>query len=97
MNLLKNGLEASLEEEKVTIGCTKTEENIRFWVHNLSLMSEKVKMQVFQRSFSTKGRGRGIGTYSVKLLGENYLKGKVSFTSEVGQGTTFFIDLPREI
>jgi sensor histidine kinase regulating citrate/malate metabolism len=48
---------------------------------------------LFRRSFSTKGRGRGIGTYSMKLLGEKYLKGRVWFTSSPNAGTTFFIEV----
>jgi signal transduction histidine kinase len=57
-------------------------------------MPKEVQMQIFQRSFSTKGKGRGIGTYSIKLLTETYLGGKVSFRSEERHGTTFRIDLP---
>ena len=38
-------------------------------------MPDEVKAQIFERSFSTKGRGRGIGTYSIKLLTERYLEG----------------------
>ena len=56
-------------------------------------ISKEVQLQVFQRSFSTKGNGRGIGTYSIKLLSENYLNGKVGFTSSVSEGTVFFVDL----
>jgi sensor histidine kinase regulating citrate/malate metabolism len=52
-------------------------------------------MQLFQRSFSTKGNGRGIGTYSIKLLTENYLKGKVSFFSNEEEGTVFSIELNK--
>jgi signal transduction histidine kinase len=44
---------------------------------------------VFQRSFSTKGTGRGLGTYSIKLLTERYLGGRVWFESAEGHGTTF--------
>ncbi len=50
-------------------------EMIEFWVHNHAVMPESVQRQVFQRSFTTKGRGRGLGTYSVKLLTERYLEG----------------------
>ena len=32
-------------------------------------------------SFSTKGAGRGLGTYGMKLLTERYLNGSVSFVS----------------
>ncbi len=30
----------------------------------------------------------------MKLLAENYLRGKVSFLSDVESGTVFFLDLP---
>ena len=88
-NMLKNALEATSPGGVVTMGCNRDgDEFIRFYVHNDAVMSEEVKAQIFQRSFSTKGEGRGIGTYSIKLFGEKYLKGKVSFTSEEGAGTT---------
>ncbi|HAL86389.1 MAG TPA: histidine kinase, partial [Deferribacteraceae bacterium] len=40
------------------------------------------------------GKGRGLGTYSIKLLTENYLKGKVRFETRRESGTTFFIKIP---
>jgi signal transduction histidine kinase len=61
-------------------------------------MSEEVQHQLFQRSFSTKGvTGRGIGTYSVKLLTEAYLHGTVEFRSTVADGTTFIVRLPARL
>jgi sensor histidine kinase regulating citrate/malate metabolism len=57
-------------------------------------MPEEVKLQVFKRSFSTKGKGRGLGTYSIKLLTEKFLKGKVYFISEENFGTEFTIEIP---
>jgi sensor histidine kinase regulating citrate/malate metabolism len=68
---------------------------IRFRVKNVGVMPHDVQMQIFQRSFSTKGRGRGIGTYSIRLLTENYLKGKVSFTSNEVEGTVFSVELSK--
>jgi sensor histidine kinase regulating citrate/malate metabolism len=60
-------------------------------------MPREVQLQVFQRSFSTKARsGRGIGTYSIKLFVERYLKGTVGFTSDEPGGTTFTVTLPKE-
>jgi hypothetical protein len=59
-------------------------------------MPREVQLQIFQRSFSTKAdRGRGIGTYSVKLFVERYLKGTVGFVSAEPGGTTFSVTLPR--
>jgi len=94
-NLLKNAIEASEPGETISVGCSRLEtDRIEFWVHNAAVMPEHVRMQVFQRSFSTKGRGRGIGTYSVKLLTERYLEGTVSFTSRPGNGTIFRVRYP---
>jgi sensor histidine kinase regulating citrate/malate metabolism len=65
-------------------------------VQNGGLLSEPVRRQMFQRSFSTKGtQGRGIGTYSVRLLVEQYLGGSVTFTSDPEHQTVFTIALPR--
>jgi signal transduction histidine kinase len=55
-------------------------------------MPDHVRAHVFQRSFSTKGAGRGLGTYSVKLLTESYLAGQAWFESTTGQGTTFHVE-----
>jgi hypothetical protein len=95
INLLKNALEATVSENSVSIGVESNGDKIRFWVKNESVISKDVQMQLFQRSFSTKGTGRGIGTYSIKLLTENYLKGKVSFVSNETEGTIFSIELNK--
>jgi signal transduction histidine kinase len=90
INLLKNALEASAAGMTVTATCTvPAAGRIRFSVHNDTAMPAPVRAHVFQRSFSTKGSGRGLGTYSVKLLTESYLKGQAWFDSAAGQGTTF--------
>lgn len=94
VNLLKNALEASKSGQKVHIGCIIIEAFMVFKVHNESAMPEDIQLQLFQRSFSTKGLGRGLGTYSVKLLTEKYLKGKVSFESNTKDGTTFIVQIP---
>lgn len=96
-NLMKNALEASDQGGLVTVGCSENEEEVTIMVHNSTVMPPKVKAQVFQRSFSTKGEGRGIGTYSIRLFTEKYLKGEVSFTSEEGSGTSFYVKLPKPI
>lgn len=94
-NLVKNALEASHENAAVTLGTTTDGKGTEFWVHNDGAMPREVQLQLFQRSFSTKGKGRGLGTYSIKLLTERYLNGKVSFTSSLDDGTTFRVTLPN--
>lgn len=96
-NMLKNAVEATIEDGYVTIGSTREGDYVRFWVNNPGYMSRDVQLQVFQRSFSTKGFGRGLGTYSMKLLAENYLDGKVEFTTNEATGTTFFCKVPMNI
>jgi signal transduction histidine kinase len=96
-NMIKNALEASPKAAAVTVGCTKPDEGIELWVNNSAFMPREIQLQIFQRSFSTKGNNRGLGTYSMKLLTERYLKGKISFTSTQDEGTTFRVTLPINI
>lgn len=95
-NMLKNALEATPPGGVVTLGCQDQGPEIFFSVHNATVMPEQVQMQVFQRSFSTKANsGRGVGTHSMRLFGERYLGGHVTFTSAAPDGTTFTISLPK--
>jgi signal transduction histidine kinase len=96
-NMMKNALEASGPGQTVTVGCERADARVEFWVHNEGAMPREVQHRVFQRSFSTKGIGRGLGTYSMKLLGEGYLKGTVTFTSSPEKGTTFTASFPPAI
>ncbi|MBI5326518.1 MAG: HAMP domain-containing histidine kinase, partial [Ignavibacteriae bacterium] len=93
-NLLKNACEAEYPDGNVNIGCIKQDYNAYFWVNNKSVMPKDVQLQLFQRSFSTKGKGRGVGTYSVKLLTEKYLRGSVDFYSNEEKGTLFNLYIP---
>jgi len=95
-NMLKNALEATAPGGTVTLGCAEEDRKVVFRVHNDAVMPEEIRLQVFHRSFSTKAKsGRGVGTYSMRLLGERYLGGRVEFTSRVPDGTTFTIRLPK--
>jgi signal transduction histidine kinase len=95
-NLLKNALEATPEGGTVTVGAQEHDDSIVFEVQNSSVIPVDAQKQIFQRSFSTKGgSGRGIGTHSVKLLTERYLKGQVKFISTDATGTVFTIVLPK--
>ncbi|PLX69419.1 MAG: hypothetical protein C0603_00380 [Denitrovibrio sp.] len=94
VNTVKNACEASDSEQVVNIGFESLGDHVRIYVHNESFMNEEVSSSIFKRSFSTKGTGHGIGTYSMRLLTEKYLKGKISFTTSKDEGTTFQIMLP---
>ncbi len=95
VNMIKNALEASRAGETVKIWFDRRDGFPCFHVWNKSCISDDIAVKIFQRSFTTKqDLGRGLGAYSMKLFGENYLKGKVSFTTSPDLGTTFTIELP---
>jgi hypothetical protein len=92
-NMLKNAIEASEPGEVISIAVSATPSIVTFKVHNSAFIPNDVQLQMFHRSFSTKGDNRGLGTYSIKLLTERYLDGKVYFESSHEKGTTFYIDI----
>ena len=94
-NMLKNALEATPPGGEVTLRCNPELDTVRFSVHNATAIPREVQLQMFHRAFSTKGGGRGLGTYSMKLLGERYLSGKISFTSSNEEGTVFIAEFPQ--
>jgi signal transduction histidine kinase len=99
--MVKNAIEAAVRGEILLAGlaadegCNGGPGWAVFWVKNGAVMPEVAQRRIFHRSFSTKGPGRGVGTYSMRLLGEGYLKGKVSFSSRPGLGTIFELRIPR--
>lgn len=92
-NMVKNALEASPEGHTVTLGVDVSDAGLTFWVHNSTAIPTAYQQRIFQRDFSTKGSGRGLGSYSMKLLGQ-FLAGEVSFESSPENGTRFSINLP---
>jgi len=94
LNMVKNALEASKPGEEVVLALGEREDRVAISVSNSGFIPREAQLQIFQRSFSTKGKGRGIGTYSMQLLTEEYLKGRISFTSSEEEGTTFLLTLP---
>jgi len=96
-NLVKNALEATPRGGTVTMSASEGDDEVSFTIHNPTVMPRDVQLQLFQRSFSTKGEGRGIGTYSIRLFGERYLKGNIDFTSREPDGTTFIFTIPKHV
>lgn len=97
INMLKNALEATADNGWVRIGCNPERESVVFWVHNKEYIPKEISAQIFQRSFSTKGYNRGLGTYSIKLFTEDYLQGKAAFSTSKEKGTVFNIRIPVEL
>ena len=97
INMIKNAAEASNKDQIVKATLTPLFDNILIEVHNDQYIEEDVRSNIFTYGFSTKGEGRGLGTYSIKLLGENLLKGKAWFETSKEAGTSFFLKVPLSI
>jgi signal transduction histidine kinase len=96
LNMALNALEATDPGGTVTAWAECARETVTFCVHNPREIPQSVAQHVFQRSYSTKAvRGRGLGTYSMKLFGESFLGGKVTFTTSAKEGTVFRFALPN--
>ncbi|TVR45808.1 MAG: sensor histidine kinase [Planctomycetota bacterium] len=94
LNLLKNACEASAAGDIIRMTCEAHKHGALLTVENPGEMNPQARLQVFRRSFTTKGgSGHGIGTWSVKLITERYLNGQVSFSSDDGR-VTFRVYLP---
>jgi len=97
-NMVINALEATPRGGEVTIEASAEDTQRLFTVWNAGHIPDRVAMRIFQRYFSTKdGAGRGVGTYSMKLFAEEYLGGRVAFSTHESEGTRFSLLLPREL
>ncbi|SDP82940.1 ATP-binding protein [Desulforhopalus singaporensis] len=95
INMLLNALEAVEEGETVKISAEMTDgAKTLFSVWNSTVISEDIQKWIFQKNFTTsREKGRGLGTYSMKFFGEEVLRGEVNFTSDPENGTTFYLKI----
>jgi hypothetical protein len=93
LNLLKNALEATSDQGEVRCSTLGRDRWVVFAVDNDGKIPPHVMRNLFHRSYSTKGADRGLGLYSVKLLTEKYLNGRVGLFVD-GKTVRFEISLP---
>jgi hypothetical protein len=94
-NMVNNALEATAAGATITVQYEVQAGAPTFSVHNPGAIAADVAARIFQRSFSTKSEpGHGLGSYTMRLLAEQYLGGKVAFTSTPDEGTVFTLRLP---
>ena len=97
-NLIKNGIQAVEDgtKPKISIGLLREgTELIASVKDNGSGISEDLKDKIFVPNFTTKSSGMGLGLAMVKNIIES-INGKIFFTSESGQGTTFFVSFSED-
>jgi signal transduction histidine kinase len=93
-NMLINAFEGTDEGDAVRMWIDPLPGGAVFSVWNKKAIPPDIAKRVFQRNFSTKADvGRGLGTYSMKLFGEEILGGKVDFNTSELEGTVFRFSL----
>jgi signal transduction histidine kinase len=97
MNMVLNALDAAPTGRiRVEVAAAADRTCIRVW--NPGAIPAAVAPRIFQRHFSTRSEpGRGHGTWSMKVFGEDILGGQVSFRTSPVEGTTFEIAFPRQV
>ena len=101
-NLISNAIDACTFSEAdrqhvITVSSREEDGTIVYQVvDNGQGMDYEVSRKVFSKFFSTKGsdRGTGLGLLTTKKLVHQH-GGRISFTSDEGQGSCFRIELPR--
>jgi signal transduction histidine kinase len=101
-NLVSNAIDACMVAEKVrpfVVTLTSREEDdvlIYEVADNGQGMDYEISKKVFSKFFTTKGsdRGTGLGLLTTKRIVHQH-GGTIDFTSEMGAGSVFRIELPR--
>ena len=98
-NLVKNGIQAipeNFENPKIEVRVFSENDTVNITVEdNGSGITEENKDKVFEPKFTTKTSGMGLGLAMVKNIVETY-NGSITFTSQLGEGTTFIVTFPKE-
>lgn len=96
-NLITNALNYGLKRP-IEIGLYRTNKKAVCWVRDCGVgIAKKDHERIFQRyervQSATDGRGLGLGLFiSRQIVDEHH--GKIYVVSELGKGSTFFIELP---
>ncbi|MEN8115621.1 MAG: HAMP domain-containing sensor histidine kinase [Bacteroidota bacterium] len=96
INLIRNGIQSMPENKmgKITIQLNRREHMAVISVNdNGSGIPVELRDKLFSPSFTTKTSGMGLGLAIVKNIVENF-SGKIWFETELGVGSTFFLEIP---
>lgn len=98
-NLTKNAVDAMEGKGSIdiTVGAAKNDNMVLIAIKDTGKgISRKNFKTVFNPGYTTKKRGWGLGLTLVKRIIEEYHNGKIYVKeSELGNGTTFVIEIPR--
>ncbi len=96
-NLLKNALEASPVNSKITISIEDTKDYHQINIHNSGVIPDKIRQSFFEKySSSGKKEGTGLGTYTALLIAKAH-QGTITFNSSNEKGTHLLVSLPKKL
>jgi two-component system, sporulation sensor kinase B len=97
INIIKNAIEASNIGDSVVVSASKMKEFVEINVKDYGQgMTEKEIESLGTPFYSLKSKGTGLGMMICFNIAENY-KGKISFKSAKGEGTTVTVRFPSLI
>lgn len=97
-NLVKNAIQAisADRDPEITVSVYAEGNKVNIVVKDNGIgISDENKEKIFEPKFTTKTSGMGLGLGMVKNIVETY-GGTITFTSRLGEGTTFIITFPKE-
>lgn len=94
INILKNAVEATPKEGRVTIKLIEEDDSVKIIVRDTGKgMTKEQLARVGSLFFSTKEQGTGLGTMVSTRIIES-MGGRVDYTSKLGKGTKVSVTLP---
>ena len=95
-NLIVNACQAMDFKGELEISAFEEEQFVKIAIRDTGIgISEEVGNDIFNPFYTSKkiGEGTGLGLDIAKKIIDKH-KGKISFSSKIGEGTTFFVCLP---
>lgn len=99
MNLLNNAVKYSPVSRTVIVKASQNDNNVRVYVTDFGIgLSDKQQKRIFERFYRVEDKkymssGLGMGLYISQEIIKHH-NGKIGVQSELGQGSTFYFDLP---
>jgi signal transduction histidine kinase len=96
-NLIKNAVEAIPKNKLGRVEVSLYEKPAGLIIEvtdNGNGIPDKIREKIFDPNFTTKSSGTGLGLAICKSLVES-MNGQITFLSKIGQGSSFFLTLPK--